>query len=214
MAIRLFSDLLPRVLPSVDGCPTPTVIAAIRDAAIQTCIRTLAWQSQLVAVPAVVGQAEYDYLVPPDCEVQALLEATYDGKLLRVMRAQQLRARDDKWPTPAAAQGVPMFIAPTTTRKFAVLPAPDVAGSIELRAVLKPLRTAIGMEDEPFNELEDAFVHGALQYLLVAKDKFWSDRELASYHAKQFLAQLMEHRARVNLTAGMMLVQVQPVPFV
>jgi hypothetical protein len=40
----------------------------------------------------------------------------------------------------------------------------------------------------------------------------WSDRELASYHAKQFAFQIAERRARANLgnQRGMMRARMQP----
>ena len=42
-------------------------------------------------------------------------------------------------------------------------------------------------------------MHGALQHLLVLPDRAWSDRELASYHAKQFIFKLQERRATTTL---------------
>jgi len=42
-------------------------------------------------------------------------------------------------------------------------------------------------------------MHNALQHLLVLPDTNWSDRELATYHAKQYLFHLTERRARANL---------------
>ena len=55
------------------------------------------------------------------------------------------------------------------------------------------------MDEAIFNELEEAILHSALQYLLVLPNVAWSDRELASYHAKQFLREMVERRARANL---------------
>jgi hypothetical protein len=45
-------------------------------------------------------------------------------------------------------------------------------------------------------------MHGALQHLLVLPNKDWSDRELATYHAKQFSFQISERRARTTLGAA------------
>jgi hypothetical protein len=55
------------------------------------------------------------------------------------------------------------------------------------------------MEEAILNELEEAIVHGALQQLLVLPSVNWGDRELATYHAKQFLREVTERRARANL---------------
>ena len=67
---------------------------------------------------------------------------------------------------------------------------------------LKPFRTADSMDKTVLDELENVIMHGALQHLLVLPDRSWSDRELAAYHAKQFIFKLSERRARANLGAG------------
>ena len=74
---------------------------------------------------------------------------------------------------------------------------------------LKPLRTATKMDKKFLDELENVIMHGALQHLLVLPDRTWSDRELASYHAKQFAFKLSERRARTNIGASKSSVRVQ-----
>jgi hypothetical protein len=44
MADRTFASLVPRLNPSVPGCPQPMIISYIRDAAIRACERTLFWR--------------------------------------------------------------------------------------------------------------------------------------------------------------------------
>ena len=63
-----------------------------------------------------------------------------------------------------------------------------------------------------FDELEEAIMHGALQHLLVLPNTNWSDRELAAYHAKQYVYQTSERRARANLgnARGMVRARMQP----
>ena len=62
------------------------------------------------------------------------------------------------------------------------------------------------------SDLEDVIVHGALQHLLALPQVNWSDRELSSYHAKQFTFQLAERRARANLgnARGPLMARMQP----
>jgi len=84
----------------------------------------------------------------------------------------------------------------------------------EMRMIvaLKPKRTASGMDEVIFSELEDVILHGALQHLLVLPNTNWSDRELASYHARQYLFHVNERRARANLgnMRGTLRAQMQP----
>jgi len=95
----------------------------------------------------------------------------------------------------------PRAITQLTPNKYIVLPLPDDEKTYTMRMfyALKPSRNAEGMDEDIFNELEEAILHSALQYLLVLPGVTWSDRELASYHAKQLIREVTERRARANL---------------
>lgn len=96
----------------------------------------------------------------------------------------------------------PRTICQITTDKFIVLPSPDDAKLYSMRMfyALKPKRDANGMEEHIFDELEDIIVHATLQQLLVMPNTAWTDRELAAYHARQFVSTAAERRARANLS--------------
>jgi hypothetical protein len=94
----------------------------------------------------------------------------------------------------------PRSLCQLTPNRYIVLPLPDDATyQMRMFVALKPTRIAEGMDDGLFDELEDAIIHGALQHLLLIPNAAWSDKELASYHARQFLFQLTERRARANI---------------
>jgi hypothetical protein len=108
----------------------------------------------------------------------------------------------------------PMAVTQITPDQFVVLPSPDDSKQYMLRMIyaLKPKRAATAMPETILEELEDAIMHGALQELLVLPSVAWSDRELAAYHAKQYLFHVSERRARANLgnARGMLRVKMQP----
>lgn len=118
--------------------------------------------------------------------------------------------------TDAALAGAsePRSITQLTPDQYVLLPPPDDAATYTLRLVyaLKPKRTATGMPEYLFDELEDILFHGALQELLVLPNEAWNDRELASYHARQYLSRVTERRARANLgnVRGTMTVRMRP----
>lgn len=95
----------------------------------------------------------------------------------------------------------PRSITQLTPDKYIVLPLPDNDKTYTMRMfyALKPSRTANGMDEYVFNDLEDAILHNTLQHLLVLPDVGWKDRELATYHARQFLLEVTSRRARANL---------------
>ena len=75
MADRTFASLVPKVNPSVPGCPTQTIIQYIRDAAIRTCERTLAWRYQVPLFDLLPGVHEYAYNKPVNTDVHAIFAA-------------------------------------------------------------------------------------------------------------------------------------------
>ena len=108
--------------------------------------------------------------------------------------------------------GEPVTFTQLTPDKFVVLPLPDAKQPYRMRMflALKPKRTATGMDEVAFDELEDAIVHGALQHLLTLPNTGWMDLELAAYHAKQYLFAVTERRARANLGNARATLRAQP----
>ena len=96
--------------------------------------------------------------------------------------------------------GTPQSITQVTPDRFILLPLPnDTEHLIRMWLALKPKRTAVGMEEVAFQELEDAIMHGALEVLFALPNTTWHDKEMVSYHAKKFLYATTERRARANL---------------
>ena len=241
MADREFSTLITRVNPSVPGCPYPMIEQYIRDSAIRTCERTLAWRYQPPLFNLLPGVHEYYYSKPANTDVHAMFEALVNCNALYRLTLEQAIFQypcwadlysgvnpNDLWSqtqtstyndpqynedqynqqnsfvlpdSVVADASTPMAICQLTPDKYIVLPLPDNDRVYEMRMflALKPKRTATGMDEVLFDELEDVIMHGALQHLLVLPNTNWSDRELASYHARQYIFHLNERRARANL---------------
>lgn len=241
MPTRLFTDLLPKVLPSVPGCPQPLAIQHIRDAAIRVCERTLAWRYTQPKFNLLPGVHEYLYDKPIDSEIHVLFGTIMNDSPLEVLILEQAIAKYPEWAdlysgedpsilwsqTPpgsynsfeynenlfndnepfvlpeavVAKAAQPRSVTQLSPDKYVVLPLPDAEQTYAIRMfyALKPTRTAAGMDQVVFNDLEEVIVHSALQNLLVMPGVTWSDRELAAYHAKQALFTTTERRARANL---------------
>lgn len=82
MSTRLFSTLLPKILPSIPGAPQPLVMQYIRDTAIRVCENTLAWRH--VEAPFVLQPGSYLNLFnkPADTDVHVVFRATCNGRML------------------------------------------------------------------------------------------------------------------------------------
>ncbi len=217
MAERTFLSLANRLATSVPGCPQPIIVQYIRDAAIEVCERTLAWRYSQPDIALTPGVPEYPYEAPSEAEVHAFLTVTVNGEPLTPVTLEQVNRDYPTWPDMAFDQrSDPRYILQLDPDNFAVAPLPDSSKAYNLKMIvaLKPLRTASGMDKAAFDDLENVIMHGALQNLLVLPNKNWSDRELAAYHAKQFLSRITERRARANLGAGRATMSVQMRPFV
>lgn len=198
MADRDFSAIVSRVNPSVPGCPYPMIVEYIRDSAIRVCERTLAWRYQPALFNLTASVAEYTYSKPANADVHAVFDVLVNSNALQKLTLEQATYQ---WPEWTAQESTPAAICQLTPDKYIILPTPDNQRTYEVLMflALKPKRTATGMEEVVFNELEDVIIHGTLQQLLVLPNTNWSDRELAAYHAKQYLFHLTERRARANL---------------
>ena len=249
---RTFESLVPRMQPSVPGCPHATIAQYIRTSAIKTCERTLAWRYAQITSALSPGVPTYLYQKPANTDIQAVFLATVNGRPLDRLTLEQAVERYPEWVdlysgvpfeelwagegafnTEAFNEGgfnagaqftltdealekasEPRAITQLSSDQFILLPAPDNSREYILRMIyaLKPTRSATGMPANIFAELEDAIMHGALQELLVIPNMPWSDRELASYHARQYTYHVSERRARANLgnVRGTMTAKMQP----
>ena len=246
-----FSALLPRVSPSVPGCPQALMVQHIRDAAIRVCERSLMWRWVEPKYPLLPGVFEYAFNKPLNADVHVIFDAMmndmplekltleqalkiypawanqYSGQTAEVLWSetpprvfntdqfndQQFNAQDTfSVPDSVVAEGTePRSICQINADTYVVLPLPDNNKTYTMRMfyALKPKRDAVGMDAKVLSELEEVIAHAALQELLVMPNVAWTDRELATYHARMALFQTTERRARANLgnTRGSMLVR-------
>ena len=215
MSTRTFMSLVNRLAPSVPGCPQPIIEQHVRDAAIEACERTLAWRYEQPSTRLTPGVYEYPYNNPLQTEVHAFITATVNGSPLDPVTLEQLYAKYPSWPSLDPDQrSDPRVICQLDPDNYTLAPIPDAAKTYDLKMiiVLKPVRSATGMDKSVFDDLENVIMHGALQHLLVMPNKNLSDRELATYHAKQYLSKITERRARANIgnARASMTVQMRP----
>ena len=208
MITRDFDTLAVRLQPSVPGCPRPTIVQYIRNAAIKVCEQTLAWRYEQPLFTLTPGVYVYNFNKPLDTLVHAVFKVFVNDSPLEVLtldRALQLYPEwADKTSDPLQIEekgSTPRSITQISPHQYAILPLPDAVELYSTRMfyALKPTRSASGISEAAFDDLEDVIMHGALQELLVLPGTQWADRELATYHAKLFRSQLTERRARANL---------------
>lgn len=203
MADRTYADLVSQIMTSVPGASTPLITNQVRSTAIEVCERTLAWRFNLADVTLVAGTYAYAYVTPSNSEVHTIFTATVnEGTILRKTTLETFQRRWPDYPsTVTAKRSSPQEFMTISPAGYQILPVPDATATYTLRmhAALRPTKGSTGFDDVFFNDLEGVIIHGVLQQLLVLPDQMWSDRELAAYHAKQFVFEVAERRARATL---------------
>lgn len=195
---RAFSTFTSKIGPSVLGCPPPVITDYVRDTAIRVCERSFYWRERMTSISLTNGTHEYDYTPPAGSAVHAVLRAQVDDVPVPIISISEALEKFPEWDSTPV--GKPRYICQVDANTVAVFPPPDTDGPypLELFVVLKPTRTATTMPQIVLDELEDVIVHGVLQHLLVMPNVSWTDRELAAYHAKQYLFHLTMTRNRAD----------------
>jgi hypothetical protein len=206
MAARLFSDLVNRISPNAPGAPQPVIVTNVRDAAIEACEKTLAYKYVQAEQTLVNGTYSYSYVPASATEVHAILSVNINDNIkITPKTVEDITRIYPFWPTTASSyRGSPQYVVHFDADTYLMALTPDATTPYLLHMILalKPLRTATGLEQSVFDELEDAIVHGTLQRMLTMPEQTWSDTELAAYHAKQFTYKMAERRARATVGAG------------
>ena len=222
MRIRSFQDMAARIQVSVPMCPFPTIMQYTRNAAINVCEQTLFWKYAHPAFDLTAGQPEYRYKQPPDTTVHVILYCSVNGVPVHEIDYEQAFQRYPQWVKAYTDEddirkngGIPSMITEVDPSKFILLPPPDAEQtySFQMISALKPSRDAEGMEEYVMNDMEDVILSKTLVDLLVLPETDWSDRELASYHAKRYNAGIVEKRARARQGKMMTEIKVAPPSF-
>lgn len=191
----IWSDLYPRILPHVPGCPEPMVEDALRSIALQFCRDTHAWHEELQKVYLVNSINRYQMELPEGTEAISLASA--------IQRKTPARDGTVVWPT------INVF----GLLHFDPVPDPD-DGPVEIRVVLQPSRTAEGLPDRIGYDYDTALIGGAVAQLQAIPSKDWSNPQMVAYHTATYdngVAEARRRRATCNTDKPL---RVTPHPFI
>lgn len=162
-----FDAMQPFILPSAPGCPWPTAVFHLRQAAIDFFQRTLCWRNRL-PISSVATFDNYLMGLPDGSALAKLLKAWVCKSEVKVFGPED---------GVAALHGC--FVPGVWTEdrvSFYITPTPEIDGTaIELWVALKPSQTAEGIPDFLYDQYADPLAQGALSRLLAMKGKAWSD---------------------------------------
>lgn len=176
--MKAWAEFHSLVLPSVQGCPIPTMDNALRLTARDFCQRTREWrESESFTAQGVINLFDID--TPPGTELVRIISADVDGEPLAIFGRGEL-------PTDWATCTPPDGLYHVGTTEYRVFPVPAASARITVDSALMPTNTGTGVGDDVFARHAEAIAAGALCRLMKMPRQPWSDINLAGVHASDY----------------------------
>lgn len=184
-----FSTLYPRVLRHAPGCPIMTVLATLREGAIEFCERTQVWKRDVSYIKLAKNVRHFELSPPDDSEVITVSSVKYDGVTIDPQSTEWLDRWVADWQNKSGNQPEYYFITlQDDIMRVNIYPKPSETLSefITCKLVLRPTVDSLGMDSEIFARYRSILVAGALRELLSINGKSWTDHKLAKKFHNQF----------------------------
>jgi len=193
---KLWADFLPLLAPHLPGCPDPSMRLYLASTAADFFARSYLWRDQIDTIYATTGTVEYDLdgeAVIEDVISVVLNETPLDRTDLRLIATENL-----------GQVGEPREFWMKADRSIVIFPTPEENVQLKVYAVLKPSRSATGVEDWIYETFADNIVSGTIAQLAMIPGKEWSDIALAGMHKGLYERAITNARIRdfrgVNMT--------------
>jgi len=201
---------MPYVLPYVAGCTYPLAELHIRDICIDFCTHAPIVQETLDPIDVAQGQTEYDIGTAPQTEPALILGATYRGRPLSILKADDINLAQTRQHM-QEPRGI--LAGPRSVFELDYTPAEDAAGAIVLRVSTKPTRRATNVADVLFNDYAYEIGQGAIARLMMIPGHEFSAPALAGAYHENYLRARTEARIRAEQSFGRSSSRVQPRAF-
>ena len=194
--MKQVTDFLPRVIPSVQGCPEPMAVRAVVDSAIAFCEESLVLREKQDAFSTVANTVAYDLDAPVAQQVARVLNVWVDGTVIDPIPSELIGIVDTRSTKPTGYY---------TTRvdsqwQLNLSPTPDAAYSVVVEVALRPTRDAKIVQDDLYNLWIEPIVAGAVGRLMSTPQQPFSDP--VTGEAKTLQATAGSRKARVEGTFG------------
>jgi len=201
MASVPYTSFLPEVLPKVPSCADVVAINAVRNAAVEFCTRTLAWNEAQDPVTVDYTEFPLSFDAPSGARVCEVLSATFGSHPLRTVTQDELDAYGSDWRT---LTGVPSMYFLPSTDTLSTYPLPGTAGNLLLRVAYAPTRSSTNIDSSSYELYLEGIAAGALARLLREPGQAYSNPPLAEYYDTQFEREVTGAKIKVNksLTRG------------
>ena len=185
---KTWDEFLPLAIPHLPGCPNASIKTYLALAAREFFEKTYLWQDDIDAIFIAPNVVEYD--LDAEAEVEDVLAVVLEKEQLdrTEFRLIPFERRDEK--------GQPRMYWIHSDRTIRVFPTPDKRAVMQVSAVLKPARTATGVEDWVYDTWADVIINGAISRLAIMPGKEWTDVNMAAMHKALFEQAITKTRIR------------------
>lgn len=180
--MKSWSDFYNMIVPDVPDCPFVAIDLALRRAAIAFCEQSLAYKYTYPDIAVTAGTETYFYNPPDQTAVYAVTYAKFNDCEISIDTSED-NIKIWNW---RDQSGTPQYLL-GGSEGITLVPIPDIDGTLSLIVALKPSSTAIGIDDDIFNEYREAIIAGAKAQLMISPKKPYSNANLAAYYQQLFI---------------------------
>lgn len=174
--------ILPHVLTKAPGCPEPTAIAAIRQAAIDFCEATRSWRAY-DEFETSEGNCTF-VCAPINGEVLEFETVTFNGKPLSQKSITELDRIMPDWRTREHDATSPRYYTQTEFDTITIVPS--ATGKVRVNIFARPSEDAQQLPDYLIDKYRNVLANGALSILLLTPGQPFFSADMAGYYAALF----------------------------
>jgi len=195
MAIVPYTSLVDEVQLEVLKAPYPTIVRAIRNAAIEFYTESESMVQNLDPITLVQAVNVYDLYPPDETRVGKMLTVKYKGQKLTPTSRELLNQTVRDWDT---RQGTITQFFTERPNEVTVAPVPKQVevNALDITVALIPSRKSLGIEEQFMESHYRGIIHGALMGLFSMDHQEWASPQRAQHEGMAFGQAVAAARAR------------------
>ena len=189
MTTVAYTAFLSEVAPLVLQCPTPLIINAIRNTAIDFCTKTNVWQETQPVQTVTAADLPLDLSASTGVTVTLVLACKINGILIEPVTLDYLDGQHTNW---EVASGTPINYFQANTAQLGLYPKPVGAVNLTLRVAYAPTRSSTEIDSAIYENNLTTLAAGASASLMMMPDLPWSHPKLALYYSAIYASDTTE----------------------